>query len=241
MPRLLGLLFLLAMGAACGPATVPGPDNKQYDYYPLVPGAWYIYKVDSIDYNQRPYDTLRFWIKEEVKPDFESIDGDEYFQIAVFKKYRWEANWQRLRTDLARVTDDHAKRYSENVFYLKQVYPIKTGLEWNATPHNETGSLYGENVKFDKATFVKIHDYQVIDGRGYDSTLHINYALLYDLINKVDFRERYANHIGLYKKFEFNAVFQPIDPGSQDCTRVNYVPNSGYKYIQTLTNHYIPK
>jgi hypothetical protein len=238
MKKLIYVLIAITMLAACGGDDDAPVKRPEIEYYPLYPGSWYVYKVDSIDYLNRPYDTVRYWIREVVRQEITTLDGEDYNQVSIFKKYNWNDDWERIRTDYARVTEEAAYRYSENILYVKQTFPPAIGVEWNSVPFNDVSELYKNNIDFDKTFYVGVNDYHILDERGYDSTLNIELFSSYDLINRIDFRERYANHIGLYRKFELNAEYQPIDPEETDST-INMIPNSGYKYTQTLVDYFI--
>ncbi|MFY0672831.1 MAG: hypothetical protein JXQ87_05480 [Bacteroidia bacterium] len=238
MKKLIYILIAFTTLAACGGDDENQNSSPEIEYFPLYPGSWYVYKVDSIDYLNRPYDTVRFWIREVVRQEITTLDGEDYNQISVFKKYKWEEDWEKIRTDYARVTEEAAYRYSENILYVKQTYPAALGVQWNSTPFNDVSELYENDIDFDESFYVGVNDYHILDNRGYDSVLNIELFSNYDLINRIDFRERYANRVGLYRKFELNAEYQPIDPEETDST-INMIPNSGYKYTQTLVDHYI--
>ncbi|MGB0430758.1 MAG: hypothetical protein ACPGLV_09810 [Bacteroidia bacterium] len=238
MKKLFYVLAAIFFIAACGTDEPDDLNKAELNYFPLEPGSWYVYRVDSIDYLTRPYDTIRFWIREAIRPEVNSIDGNEYNQIHVFKKYNWQDDWERIRTDYARVDEEGAYRYAENIFYIKQTYPPAINVEWNSTPYNDVSELYDNQIDFDETYYVGVNDYRILGESGYDSTLNVELFSQYDLINRIDFRERYANHIGLYRKFELNAEYQPIDPEETDST-INMEPNSGYKYTQTLVDYFI--
>jgi len=240
MKRLLGILILFSAIFSCAPDD-PDPDENDYHYFPLNEGTVYVYRVDSYDYEKIPYDTVRFWLREEVGPVVEGLNGQAYSEMYVYRKNRWEGNWQKIRTDLARNTEKFAERYTENVNYIKLAYPISLNTEWHATPFNDVSFLYGPKVDFSKSKIIKAHDYQIVGERGFDSTLHIVYfsSSSDNIIDRAEFRERYANHVGLYKKVELNANFQPVDPGATDTTG-NFQPNSGYKYVQLLVDFRTP-
>ena len=224
--------------AACGGNDNTPEKKPETEYFPLHPGSWYVYKVDSIDYLNRPYDTVKFWIREVVRQEITMLDGEDYNQISVFKKYNWEDDWEEIITDYGRVTEEATYRYSENIFYVKQTYPPAIGVEWNSTPFNDVRELYENDIDFENTFYVGVNDYHILEDRGYDSILNIELFSSYDLINRIDFRERYVNHICLYRKFELNAEYQPIDPEETDST-INIIPNSGYKYTQTLLDYFI--
>lgn len=230
---ILGAILILS---SCGTDDGLIDKKNELDYFPLTPGTWFEYKVDSIDFLSRPYDTLTYWIREVVKNEVSTLENKDYNQIYVYKKLKWTDKWQKVRTDYARVDEEGAYRYAENIMHMKQTYPVATNLEWNSTPFNDVSDRYGNGIDFKNSKYVKVNDYHLLNGVGYDSILNIEVFSHYDLINRIDFRERYANHIGLYRKFELNAEFQPIDPEGTD-SLTNMEPNSGYKYTQTLINY----
>lgn len=240
--RLWGILLLVFPLAAC--TSDEGEEKApSYNYFPLVEGTVYTYKADSYDYERVGYDTVVFWLREEIGPVVDGLNGEPYNEIYVYKKYRWEDEWQKIRTDLARNTEQYAERYTENINYVKLAYPISTSTEWNGAPFNDLGFLFDEKITFEESRIIKAHDYQIVGDRGFDSTLHVVYYSS-DGANYFDrgqFRERYANHVGLYKKIEMDANFQfPDDnPNPTDTTGV-FEPKSGYKYIQVLVDFRMP-
>lgn len=240
--KLLGILLAVMALASCTPDETE-EQTPTYDYFPLIEGAVYTYKVDSYDYEKVGYDTVIFWLKEEIGPVVDGLNGEPYNEIYVYKKYRWNDQWQKIRTDLARNTEKHAERYTENVNYLKLAYPISTNTEWNAAPFNDLSFLLDEKITFEESRIIKAHDYQVLDDRGFDSTLHVVYYTSEgaNFFDRGQFRERYANHLGLYKKIEMDANFQfPSDNPNPTDTAGVFIPNSGYKYIQVLVDFRMP-
>lgn len=240
MKKWLGVVAISISLFSCG-TDDPVVEPSNQDYFPLVTGSYYLYKVDSIDFEKRPYDTTKFWLRENIGEEIDGLNGEKYYEISVLKKYAWEDDWLKIKTDLARVTQEFAERYTENIYYIKQTFPMSTKVTWDATPYNDISFLYGPIINFDEARFERIHDYHILGDRGYDSTAHLVLYSGSNLISRLEFQERYASRVGLYKKFELNADFQPVDPESSDTSAVNYQPNSGYKYVQTLVDYKIPQ
>lgn len=240
--RIWGILVTICLIVSCSDDD-PAMEFNNYDYFPLVEGTVYTYKVDSYDYEAVGYDTVNFWLKEEIGPVVEGLNGEPYSEIYVYKKYNWTDDWQKIRTDLARNTEKYAERYTENVNYLKLAYPISTKTVWNAAPFNDLSFLFDEQINFQESHIVKAHDYQIINERGFDSTLHVVYYTSdgANFFNRGQFRERYANHVGLYKKIEVDANYQfsPDNPNPSDTNGV-FIPQEGYRYIQVLVDYRMP-
>ena len=230
------VISIITLAWSCSRDESPEPIGS-YTYFPLQEGMVRVYKVDSYNYEKLPIEVKRFWLKEETGPVVEGLNGEPFTEIYVFRKNSWNGDWQKIRTDLARNTDESAERYIENVNYVKLAYPISLHSEWNYTPFNDVSYLYDASFDFSRSHIVKAHDYQIVGDRGFDSTLHVVYYSSSERNRRIlrgEFRERYANHVGLYKKIEVNADFQP-DPTQSDTTG-NYTPIRGYKYIQTLVD-----
>lgn len=210
-----------------------------FNYLPLVEGTEYIYKVDSVDFNRIPFDSTTYWQREVVGGEVEALDGHKYFEIFVYHRDRWEKDWRKIRTDLARNTDVFSERYTENVMYRKLVYPLSYEQEWEGAPNNDIELLHGRGVLFDKTRFDKIHQVDFTGNRGFDSTLTVIQFERYDFIDRFNYREQYANNIGLYHKYELNVNYQ--DPNPQGGTdTADYVAKFGYERKQVMVDYNAP-
>ena len=225
--------------SSCG-TDEPKTENLQANYFVLKPGAEYIYRVDSVNFLKIPYDTSKYWQREVVGQEVEALDGALYHEIKVYKKFTWNENWRLLRTDLARNTETYSERYTENVMFRKMVYPITSTRVWTAAPYNDIELLYDEGVTFNDATYSNIHQVCFIDQHGFDSTVSVIQFERYDFIHRFNYREKYANNVGLIKRVEINVEYQDPDPLQQSDTS-EYEAVNGYKLIQKIVDYNIPR
>lgn len=210
-----------------------------FDYMPLVEGAEYIYKVDSVDFNRIPFDSTTYWQREVVGSEIEALDGQKYFEIFVYFRDEWEKDWRKIRTDLARNTDLFSERYTENVMYRKLVYPLSYEQEWEGAPNNDIELLHGRGVLFEETYFDKIHQVDFTGNRGFDSALTVIQFERYDFIDRFNYREQYANNVGLYRKFELNVNYQDPNPqGGTDSSE--YLARFGYERDQVIVDYNFP-
>lgn len=239
--KLLGLLGVLSFISACNTDDTALEKKGQPDYYPLKEGAFHIFRVDSIDYVKVNYDTLHYWIMEKQGDTRELLDGETYREIDIYRKDQWEANWKWIRTDLARTDDKGVYRYSENIFYRPLVKPVTEERVWNAAPYNDMRFLYGNDISFQEARYENVHVYDFVFERGLDSTVSVVQYEYYNIVDRFNFREKYANHIGPYKRVRMMANFQ-LPAGQEESNDTTlYIPYSGYKIIERLVDYRIPK
>lgn len=233
--------------AACNKDDIPNgrvvdevKTKQLFNYFPLIENSEYIYKVDSIDLGKVIYDTITYWIKEEVGAQKLALDNQYYHTIDVYVKNNWEDDWQKIRVDLARKTGDLAERYSENIMYINQVIPYNANVRWDATPYNDISFLHGDAVDFSECRYDTVHSYAFLNNWGFDSTIAVVQFEEYGPVNRYNFRERYANNIGLYYKYQMSANFQDPNPGDVVDTST-FIPKSGYILKQELVEYKLPK
>lgn len=239
------LLLLWALFAfACdddGPEPQSPDENTDRDirqYMPLHKGSEYLYRIDSVNYLQLPYDTVVYWQKEVIGDTVRSANEQTFQEISIYQKFSWNAEWKKVRIDLARNVDDRFERQSENVLFTPIKYPITSNAVWRAAPSNDIELLYGRGVSFDNAFYKNIHQTDFVGERGFDSTVTVIQYERYDIIDRFNYREKYAKDIGLYTKVELNINYQ--DPNPQGGTdTAAYEPVLGYERKQRLIDYYI--
>ena len=237
------LLLLLGgfIGACSVDDTVESTGEFDPNYYPIKEGAYHVFRVDSIDYIKVGDDTVRYWIMEKQGGIQELLDGEEYRELAIYRKNRWEDEWKWIRTDLIRSDDKGVYRYQENIVYRPIHKPVREGKIWNAAPYNDMGFLYGNDISFSEATYDKVDFYDFVNNRGLDSTITVIQYEYYNIVDRFNFREKYANRVGPYKRVRMLANFQlPVGQEESNDTTL-YIPYSGYKIIEKLVDYQIPK
>lgn len=216
--------------------------ETNYQYFPLKVGAEYIYKVDSIDYVRIPDTTHIYWLKEVVLEEVERAGGGMYHQIAIYHAKDSIGPWTKVRTDLAQNFTNRTERLQDNIQFKNLVYPIKAEREWEAAPTGQVEAKYGlkngANIRFTETKYAEIHEPHYLLNTSFDSTVTVIQQEFYDFLTRVNFREKYINHVGLYSKIELHARYQRPDGGGDTS---EYVPRAGFKRRQHLISYSIPE
>lgn len=233
-----GLLLL-----ACNPDEPTIYKRYTPNYFPIQEGAVKIFKVDSVDFTSFDNNISQYWIKEEVGGLVEGLDGEQYHLVVVFRKENWSDNWREIRHDFIRKDENKAVRYTENILFVNQRFPVDTHLRWNAAPYNDLRLVYGQGIDFDEAYYKQPHIYKFDADRSYDSVLTVVQHESYDLIWRYNFRELYAVDVGLYKKVALAVEFQLPDSlraKPEIDTARDYMPWTGYRITQSLVDYRTP-
>lgn len=207
------------------------------EYQPLKIGAWYVYDVDSIIYDDftQPItiDSINFQLKEEITDTFTDQTGRLNFKLErskrfyndsiVFDSLTWEL------TDVWYITQDgnNIQRVEENNRFVSLLYPIKNNTVWDGNAYNFMDSW--------DYTYLKMEEPFDI----YSNTVTVNQFLFDDpLVFYQLYEEVYAKGIGLVNKIK-------IDVESQDYLSNPNIPvlnriEKGSQYFQKLNDFYIP-
>lgn len=235
MRKLLGLIIFSVVLASCSKDVATVPLKSTSDYYPLVVGAWYIYDVDSIWYNDFEVpvaiDTATYQVKEELTDTFYDLLGDLSYEITRSKR---SANDTTLVEDVEWKVSDiwwvksnggNIERVEENVHYVSLLIPVKEGLEWNGNSFN-----YMESWDF---------KYQAVEEPfgSFNNTITVNQREEDVKIIYQDYKEVYAKGVGLVSRTRIDVESQAIS---------NPVPivdkaEKGFQFFQTINSYYIPE
>ncbi len=211
--------FLLCFGLVLGFSSCSNESElvalEDINYFPLQPGATWVYQVDSIwvDCLADRFDTARFQIKEEMEAWVNGANGDSLMRIARY--YRADSNspWGAPSIWTARRNNLHAIRTEENRALIKLTFPIELEKTWD-------GHAY-------LAEPTQEWQYQEVDA-PYDSlsrTVLVVQQKEENLLEKKLFSERYAFSIGLVHAIKIDVVGIVTDPNDpNDCAE--YLPPS---------------
>jgi hypothetical protein len=148
------LFFLFACE---GNLTEP-PQDKAYDYFPLKVGSYQVYQVDSVIYDpgiggiEKDYISLQ--VKEVVVDTFRDDTN-----VLMYKTERYERpgeghEWE-IKSVFAKGTeDDKAILLSENLRFIKFLFPPKEFKTWDGNVHFDeylTVEIAGEPVQIYKS------------------------------------------------------------------------------------------
>ena len=203
------------------------------EYQPLKIGAWFIYDVDSITYNDFTtpvtIDSVNFQLKEEITDTFTDQAGKLNFRLErskrfyndsiVFDNLAWEL------TDIWYITQDgkNIQRVEENNRYISLLNPIKDKAIWDGNALNSLESWDYTYLKVDEPFDT------------YGNTVTVNQYFFDDpLIYYELYEEVYAKGIGLVNRVRIHVESQ--DYSNPNIPVLNRI-ESGIQYFQKL-NHY---
>jgi hypothetical protein len=192
---LLYILGLTSLGfIACKRETEKPVPNYQ-NYFPLHPGAWRIYQVDSLGRPtpQNNVDTLRYQIKEVVDSAFTDGSGKQVYKVLRYRRATESDPWSLIEIVAAGISGNEAIAQEGNFRYVKLVFPVENGRIWNANlynPNDPSGFYHSRYTSVNES-------YKDSLGNTFDSTavveLNKEEIAIYTDYNT----ERYATGVGL--------------------------------------------
>jgi hypothetical protein len=231
--RLLFFLFPLSIIAlpavflwpSCkkNPAT---PPDVGYSYFPDATGKYVVYEVDSVFQNDtlNSKDTLRYLLKEVIESIFTDNEGRPSMRIERYMKYYnpqvpySQMQWQLKDVWMATRTSTTAEKVEENVRYLKLVFPLSKGKDWNGNVYNTKPEWEYQVTEYDKPL--------VLGALSFDSTLTVE-QINRNILTRTEYSvEKYARNVGLIYKEMLILDKQPEN--AQDTPPFN--DTSGYYY-----------
>lgn len=196
------ILFFISGIYSCKKDSETTPPDLGYEYFPDDVGKYIIYEVDSIGYDDflpSPPDTTRYLLKEFVESIFIDNSGRPTMRIERYKKmYNPSVPYDSLPWILSDIwtanrTATTSEKVEENIRYIKLVFPVAKGKEWNGNVFNTLGQKEYEMTSIDKPA--------TIGGLLFDSVITVTQYLQKTFIDTIIEEEKFAKHIGLiYKK-----------------------------------------
>jgi len=223
-PSALWLLFAVLWG--CREETVaPNDARSGMNYFPMEKGNWWEYEVDLTTYNLLDSTYSHFFLREVVADTFTDLSGGTSYRLERLVRETEAQEWELDSVWTARLTTTQAIRTENNVPFIKLVFPLAEGKEWNGNAINARGQeLY-------KAS--SIGSLLSIGDLNYENTITITQREVPDTLVFQDVRREYfAADIGLIKK-EF---IQLNYCTTEDCFGQKQI-DSGRKLYMEITGH----
>ena len=211
--RLLILVLSILIFASCvqDDDGTPLPDLG-YDYFPLVEGAYFEYRVDSIFHDQPSpdiagvHDTTHYFVKEVYDTFITDGVGDPAMRIERYKRSHDTLPWIIYDVWTAKLTPRNAQRVEENRRYIKLGFPVSAGTEWDANALNILDTWTCSYDSLDVA--------RDICGLYFNRSLRVNQRDFKNLVDDEYAYEIYAADVGLIRRYYRDLT-----------TQVNYVNN----------------
>ncbi|MCF8332275.1 MAG: hypothetical protein K9H84_07475 [Bacteroidales bacterium] len=199
------------------------PVDMGYEYWPVNIGDYHIYQVDSIVwddfYDPVQIDTFSYKVKEVIASEIEDAESRKAFRVERFIKQHDSLEWsvdkiyklQKLQTKVLKMID--------NQTFVKFVFPVKNGVEWNSNVYNSNPPKTYE--------FRDTHLSYEVDGVNYTETSTVQQNDLVTLISNDVAFEIYAKGYGMVYKED---ISQELDISTGEI-------ESGYKYTYKLLEY----
>ena len=116
--------------------------NEYYtgkEYFPLRTGDTLIYKITEIriDKESDVNDTVEYFVMETVESTFVDNNGDIAYRIEEYHKNLYDEQWIIHKVFSAKVTQNTAEKYKDNIKVIKLKFPIKLNYQWDGNIYNE--------------------------------------------------------------------------------------------------------
>lgn len=187
---LLGTLFVMGACNRNGDSTVTPQIGTQY--FPLKIGQTWVYKVDSIAYDDngptQAIDTFYYQYKEQVTEATTDDMGQPLYLINRYYRLHDSDTWQQVRNYSAQVIDNKAQRVEENTRYVKLVFPLKSRNTWNGNMFNAKGSQIYKLIDFEFPYTFQSSSYK---------SVKVEQANILNFIEEIKRYEKYAENIGM--------------------------------------------
>lgn len=187
-----------------------------YEFFPLESGKTYIYRVDSLGYDNNTgstvIDTFTYFYKVQIGEYFTDLNNERACYINRFYADSLNGEWNEANTWVALRNANRAEQVEENIRFVKLVFPVSESKTWDGNMMN--------NLGFER---YRITDYRKVY-QQYGSTITVQQQNDSNAIEVIRKQERYAAGVGLvYLK--------------SDSLNTQTAGSRGYRYQLTLISY----
>lgn len=187
--------FMLLFSTACEKDTIIPPDPIFRNYFKAQVGDYTIYACDSLVYNDFTgnTDTFRFKIKELMESEFIDNSGRKAIRLERWKQEHDTLSW--FLKDVWMLVNDsmQVEKVEEDVRFIKILFPVKEGREWNINALNSLGAR--------TVSMKDVHKPLNLGSLSFDSTITVVNTDPENLVSEFRDTEKFAAGKGLiYKK-----------------------------------------
>ena len=223
-------------------------------YFPLIPGQWTEYRIDSVIFDDAPGGNIKefytSFLREEVADFLVNTSGDTIYRLERYYKVDESDPWQLLDVWSATKSRTEATKTEENLKFLKLNFPVQVDKRWNPLIYVHE-NIDEEEVQVGTETIRMYRFWEstidAVDESGQVGDFDFNASLLevthVDDDNELTRRyskEIYARNLGLVSRVDTILDSRCLRLGDpSDCFGENWLQKGekGYLLRQTLTNH----
>ncbi len=192
---------------ACNEVDTSQPAYEyDYGYFPVDSGDWREYSVTHIAIDLGIFDTIDYFLREEVSTIFIDGENDTLHELRRYYKDSMHHSWKIHSVWYAGIKDAEAIQVEENVKYIKQKFPLKLDKIWNGNAYNRTDTL-GEYLY----EVTQIDFPETINNISFDSVLKVSQREFLSNIEKYSYFEKYALGVGMIEKEEVYIYTEDAD------------------------------
>lgn len=220
--------FVMVVAAACNDDSDSIITESGLDYFPLQTGNYYIYNIDETIYSEvAPVQNKIYQMKVEVMDSFPTPDGTYTYVLSRMTRDNETDVWLDLDTWSTRANNLELVVNEGNTPYLKLVFPLHEGKEWNGNKYNNFGE--------DKYQLTSFGEPFELEETNFENTLTVTQENNDDVIVYHDIRkEVYAKDIGLV----YREIMQLSYCTNNDCLGQQII-KSGKIYKQQLDTYVV--
>jgi hypothetical protein len=167
-----------------------------YDYVPLTVGAYHVYQVDSVVwddfFNPVRIDTFSYQVKEIITEKHEDNQGIPEYRVERFIKANDTLPWQMNKVFTVKLKTTSLLKTIDNQAFVKFVFPVGNGVDWDGNAYNSMDEHEYEFVDYGE-------DFSVGNTK-YINTITVEQDNLMTLISNDLAIEVYAPDFGMVYK-----------------------------------------
>ncbi len=179
-----------------------------YDYFPIEIGKYRTYVVDSTLYDIGDNEIIivsnsRTFVKHLVADTITDNLGRLAYKIERYERLSDTLDWEIKDIWIALRTDKGAEWIEENLRFLKMVFPLKQGVDWDGNRYIDITTIIpiaGESVEVFKSwayEVLSVDESELIGDLAFENVATISQANSENLIELRYSLEKYAKDIGL--------------------------------------------
>jgi len=221
-------LSSLLIFVRCSETIIPEPVNADSVFFPLQVGLFREYEVDRIDYrNTGEIDTSIFFLREQVVDSFLNVENKFTYIINLSTRATSDDPWRLDSVWTARHSAFQAIQTEDNLAFVKLVFPIREGTEWDGNVFN---NLENEEYFYDSVGVSRS-----IDSLNFNNTVTVVQSDFADGFTREDIRQEiFAENIGLiYRQrliLEFCTLPECLETPEQEI-------DIGVDYVQRIIGY----
>ena len=179
-----------------------------YDYFPLKIGKFQTYVVDSTLYDIGDNEEIivtnsQTFVMHLVADTISDNLGRSGFKIERYERLNDTLDWELKDIWSAYRSEEGAEWIEENLRFLKMVFPVKEGVDWDGNRFIDATTIIpiaGESVEVFKSWYyetLSVGQSELIEDMAFDDVTTISQADSENLIELRQSTEKYARGVGL--------------------------------------------